>query len=256
MTTKLWVGDFAKEHALPAVRESVASLDIGYVDLILMHWPFRLTHGTAFPPPDENKLGYKPEECLETWRALEAAKGEGIVRSIGVSNFTAKKINALVAAGASVPSVNQVEMHPCLAQAALVDYCAGAGIVLTAYSPLGSPGRPERLRAADDPVPMEEKAVVDAAAAHGKSAAQVLIRWCTQRGVVCIPKSVTPSRIEANGAIFDFTLSADEMAAILALDRGSAGRLLRGGIFVKEGEDPASLWDGEPEAVEAFKAKA
>lgn len=238
-----------QEHALQAVRDSVKTLGLDYVDLILMHWPFRIKHGAAFPPAEEDRLGYTPEEALATWQELEKAKAEGIVRSIGVSNFTAKKLNELTALGASVPSVNQVEMHPCLAQQGLVDYCKARGIVLTAYSPLGSPGRPDRLRAEGDPVPMAEEVVISAGAAHGKSPAQVLIRWCTQRGVVCIPKSVTPARITSNGQIFDFTLTDEEMAAIGKLDMGSKGRLIKGGIFVRAGETIDSVFDGEPETV-------
>ena len=256
VTTKLWVGNYAEEHALPSVRESVKKLGLEYVDLVLLHNPFRLAHGAGMPLADEDKLGYKPEDVLTAWRALEKAKEEGIVRSIGVSNFTASKMAALVAGGGSAPSVNQVEMHPCLAQQGLVDYCAAVGAVVTAYSPLGSPGRPEMVRSEGDPVPMAEDVVKAAAAAHGKSPAQVLIRWCIQRGVVCIPKSVTPARIESNGAVWDFELSADEMAAISALDMGSKGRLLKGDLFAKAGQDIAALWDGEPESVIAAPPKA
>jgi diketogulonate reductase-like aldo/keto reductase len=248
VVTKVWCTEFGPEHVIPSVRTSLEKLGTGYLDAVLLHWPFQLVHGTSFPPRSEDVIGFG-EGVFKAWNELEKAKAEGLVRSIGVSNFTAKKIEALIAAGGSVPSINQVEMHPALSQPKLVEYSKRRGIVLTAYSPLGSPGRPERLRKEGAPAPLEATPVLDAAKAHGKTPAQVLIRWCIQRGVVCIPKSVTASRVVANGQVFDFHLTAEEMASIDSLNQGSEGRLISGAFFAKEGQSPADLWDGEPEAV-------
>ena len=251
VTTKLWSSEFAKGDVEAAVRASVERLGVGPVDLLLMHWPFRLKKGAGFPPEAEDRLGYSREMALETWAEMLRCRDElGLTKAVGVSNFTVKKLRDLLEGvgddESRWPAMNQVESHPALPSDALLGFCKGKGIAMTAYSPLGSPGRPDRLKKEGNPVPMEEEAVVAAAAAHGVTPAQILIRWAVQRGTCVIPKSVNEGRIAANADVFGFELSDAEMESIKAIDKGpAAGRIIDGGLFMKEGDTVESMFDGE-----------
>jgi diketogulonate reductase-like aldo/keto reductase len=161
-----------------------------YVDLYLIHWPVA-------------------GKSMESWKVLEEIYKSEKARAIGVSNFMEKHIDALLHEAKIVPAVNQVECHPHLSQQPLVDYCKKHGIVFEAWSPLGGTGG----NLLDDPV---LKKIADK---HGKSAAQVTLRWELQRDIITIPKSIHQARIIANTDIYGFELSADEMKAIDALDK-------------------------------------
>lgn len=202
ITTKLWNSDHDYDDALRACDASLARLGLDVVDLYLIHWPAPATGNFR-----------------AAWRALEHLHADGRVRSIGVSNFGIHHLEQLAAVSSTVPVVNQVELHPRFQQHELRRWCARHDIVVEAWSPLGQGGS---LLA--DPI------IVEIAAAHDRTPAQVIIRWHLQCGHVAIPKSATPSRITENFAVFDFTLVADEMERIAALDRVD-GRL---------GPEPAS----------------
>lgn len=189
VTTKLWNDDQGYDSALTACRASLERLGLDYVDLYLVHWPVR------------GKL-------QETWAAMEQILGEGLVRAIGVSNFHVHHLQLLLEYAKTVPAVNQVEFHPWLQQRELRAFCREQGIVVEAWSPLA------KGRIFDQPLLQE------IAAAHGKHPAQILIRWDLQLGVVTIPKSVHRERLAANGDVFDFTLSDDELERIADLDQG------------------------------------
>jgi 2,5-diketo-D-gluconate reductase A len=176
-----------------AFQRSLAALDIGPLDLYLIHWPI----------PDAGQF-------VSAWKEMEKFQQQGLVRTIGVSNFNIEHLEELIAATDVVPAVNQVELHPLTQQKKLREYHAQHGIVAEAWAPLGQ-GRYNL-----DSMP----AVNEAAAAHGKSQAQVILRWHIQEGTVALPKTVTPARMAENLDIFDFTLSDAEMAAIRALDTG------------------------------------
>lgn len=188
VTTKLWNADQGYETTLQGFEASRKRLQVDYVDLYLIHWPV--------------KGKYK-----ETWRALEKLYKDGFIRAIGVSNFLQHHLQDVLDDAEIRPSINQIEYHPYLTQESLRNFCAAQGIRLEAWSPL------MRGRLLDEPV------LRDMAAQHGKTPAQVVLRWDLQHGVVTIPKSVQPSRIRENANIFDFELSAAEMARIDALDR-------------------------------------
>jgi 2,5-diketo-D-gluconate reductase A len=192
ITTKLWNSDHGHDNTLRAFDESMARLGLDYLDLYLIHWPV----------PAQDKY-------LETWKAFEELFAEGRVRAIGVSNFPVDDLKRLIDGAEVVPAVNQIELHPYLAQAELRAFHALHGIATEAWSPLGQ-GR----GLLDDP------ALVPIAAKLGKSPAQVVIRWHLQLGNVVIPKSVTPARIAENLDVFGFELDTDDMAAITALDAG------------------------------------
>ncbi|MCT4787002.1 aldo/keto reductase [Exiguobacterium aestuarii] len=191
VTTKLWNEFHGFDEALQAFQDSLDRLGLEYVDLFLIHWPM----------PRFGKF-------VETYKALEQLYEEGRVRAIGVSNFEIEHLEQIIQSCSIVPAVNQVEIHPYLSQKELIAFCKRYDIQIQAWSPLMK-GREA----------LEDDTIVEIANRHGKSPAQVILRWHLQNGVAVIPKSVTPSRIKENIQVFDFTLTNEEMAAIDALNR-------------------------------------
>ncbi|HMJ34755.1 MAG TPA: aldo/keto reductase [Baekduia sp.] len=191
ITTKCFNDDHGFDQAKRALRASLDRLETDHVDLYLIHWPVPST-----------------DKYVDTWKAFVELQQEGLTRSIGVSNFQPAHLDRIIAETGVTPAVNQIELHPYFQQAGLRRDHADLGIVTEAWSPLAQ-GRV-----------LDEPAITAIAEAHGKSAGQVVIRWHLQLGNVVFPKSVTQERIEQNFDVFDFHLSADEMAAIDALDGG------------------------------------
>jgi 2,5-diketo-D-gluconate reductase A len=191
VTTKCFNDDHGYEEAGRALRASLDRLGMDFVDLYLIHWPV----------PSRDRY-------VETWKAFIDAREEGLVRSIGVSNFQRTHLERLIEETGVTPSVNQVELHPRLQQAGLRRTHADLGVITEAWSPLA------QGEVLDDPT------ITDIADAHDRTPGQVVIRWHIQLGNVVIPKSVTPERIEENFQVFDFELSGDEMNAIEQLDEG------------------------------------
>ena len=191
ITTKCFNDDHGHEQAKRALKESLNQLEMDYVDLYLIHWPV----------PSKDKY-------VETWQAFIELQKEGLVRSIGVSNFQPAHLERIIEATGVTPTVNQIELHPYLQQTGLRHEHAEHGIATEAWSPLA------QGKVLDDP------AITQIAEAHGKSPGQVVIRWHLQLGNIVIPKSVTPERIIENFDVVDFWLTPDEMSAIDALDAG------------------------------------
>jgi len=191
ITTKCFNDDHGHQQAHKAFKASLDRLEVDYVDLYLIHWPV----------PSKDKY-------VETWQAFTELQAEGVVRSIGVSNFQPAHLRRIIDETGVTPAINQVELHPLLQQAGLRREHAELGIVTEAWSPLAQGA------VLDDPV------ITEIAETHSKTAGQVVIRWHLQLGNVVIPKSVTPERIEQNFDVFDFHLSEREMAAIEELDAG------------------------------------
>ena len=193
ITTKLWNADQGTASAHTAIETSLAKLGLDYVDLYLIHWP----------TPQKNRY-------LESWLALEQIKAAGKTRSIGVSNFQVEHLEKVIAGSSTVPAVNQIELHPALAQRDVSDFARRNGIEIEAWGPLGQ-GKYNLF---------EIPEVTEAATAHEKSPAQVVIRWHLQTGNIVFPKSSTTSRIQENFDVLDFELTTDEMTAINSLDSG------------------------------------
>ncbi len=188
VTTKLWNSDHGYDRALRACDQSLVRLGLTHVDLYLVHWP----------APGRR----------ETWRAMERLLADGKARAIGVSNYTIRHLDELLGECRIAPSVNQVEFHPFLYQRALLEHCRAHRIQLQAYGPLVRGQR------------MDHPAIARVAREHGRTPAQVLVRWGIEHEVVPIPKSARPERIRENADVFGFALDAEELAALDALDEG------------------------------------
>ena len=223
ITSKLWNSFHRRKDVMPACKETLRNLHLDYLDLYLMHWGLATPKGET-EPVDENgmtKLDHVPIQ--ETWEAMQELVKEGLVRAIGISNFTVPMIVDLLSYAKIPPAVNQVELHGYLQQQRLVEFCEVHGIVPEAYSPLGRPGaEPARvfLKAPTQRL-IDDATIVEIARTHTKTPSQILIRWAIERGCVVIPKSVTPSRIQENIAVFDFTLTEEDMHAIEKLERNA-----------------------------------
>jgi diketogulonate reductase-like aldo/keto reductase len=191
LTTKCWNDDQGYERAKRACKASLERLELSHLDLYLIHWPV--------PAHDL---------YVETWKAFIELQSEGLVRSIGVSNFQPAHLERVIAETGVTPAINQVELHPYFQQAGLRREHERLGILTEAWSPLGQG------------LELQDPVIVQIARKHGKTAAQTIIRWHLQLGNVVIPKSVTPSRIQENFEVFGFELSEAEMDAIAALDAG------------------------------------
>ncbi|XP_035994031.1 glyoxal reductase isoform X2 [Fundulus heteroclitus] len=197
LTNKLWPGDYGYKAAKKACLDSCMAMGVEYFDLYLMHWP------EALKPGCSNRA-----IRAETWRALEDLYKEGICRAIGVSNFLVRHLEQLKEDCSVVPHVNQVEYHPFQQPNRLLEYCRKHWIVFEGYSPLA------KGQVLSSPV------VQQISKKHGRTSAQICIRWSIQNGVVTIPKSVTKSRIQENCQVFGFQLDEEDMAALGNLHDG------------------------------------
>jgi 2,5-diketo-D-gluconate reductase A len=193
LTTKLWNDDQGYDSTSKAFDKSLKRLGTDYVDLYLIHWP----------APTRNRY-------VDTWKALIKLQKEGRARSIGVSNFYPEHLDRLIAETGVVPVINQIELHPDFQQKSAQEAHKKLNIVTQSWSPLG------QGRLISHPV------IGEIATKHGKTPAQVIIRWHMDSGLVVIPKSITPSRIEENFKVFDFRLDAEDMASVAKLDNAGA----------------------------------
>ncbi|KAM9391685.1 aldo-keto reductase family 1 member A1-A [Pholidichthys leucotaenia] len=210
VTSKLWNTKHNPEDVEEACKASLDHLGLSYLDLYLMHWPMAFQRGKELMPRnDDGSICYSDTHYEDTWKAMECLVDKGLVKAIGLSNFNARQIDDIISMANHRPVVNQVECHPYLSQTDLLSYCRSVGICLTAYSPLGSGDRP--WATSEEPNLLEDHRLGVIAEKYQKTPAQVVLRWHIQRGVVCIPKSVTPSRIQQNLKVFDFSLSQEDM---------------------------------------------
>jgi diketogulonate reductase-like aldo/keto reductase len=210
IVTKLWISDYGHDDALVGFDACLRRLDVDYVDLFLLHQPV----------PSEF------DRTVAAYKAIEEMLAAGRARAIGVANFMEDNLENLLGQVDVVPAINQIEVHPYFSQPELRRLMAESGIATQAWSPIGGVYAygPKQTTALGDPV------VVEIAEKHGKTPAQVVLRWHIEHGFCAIPKSVKPHRIAENIDIFDLQLSSDEVAAIDALDTG-----------VRGGPDPASI---------------
>jgi D-xylose reductase len=228
ITSKLWNTYHARAQVRPAVERTLRDLRVDYLDLYLVHFPIAqefVPFEVRYPPewlfdpaaPDP-RVRFAKVPLSETWAAMEALVTAGLVRNIGVCNYNCALLRDLLSYAALAPAVLQVELHPYLTQEKLVRFCHEAGIAVTGFSPLGALSYLSLGMAKSEESVLEQAAVRAAARRHGKTPAQVVLRWGVQRGTAVVPKTGRPERLAENLALFDFELSADEMAAFSALN--------------------------------------
>ncbi len=202
--TKVWVSDYGYDATLHAFDKSAGKLGLDRIDLLILHQPM----------PRQFEL------TTEAYRALETLLDKGMVRAIGVSNFMPEHLARLSESASVAPAVNQIEVHPYFRQSTALAANAERGILSQAWSPIGGI---TFYRDGSKGSTLEDPRIVEIADAHGRTPAQVMLRWHLQQGRQVIPKSVTPSRIAENFDVFDFDLTAEQLAAVDALDTGIRG---------------------------------
>lgn len=227
MTTKIW-GTYHRQPEA-CLDESLQKLGLDYVDLVLVHWPVPLEkRGDEKIPlnPDGSRALDRDWTPEQTWEQMEKLPATGKAKAIGVSNWSVPYLERLLAKAKTVPAANQVELHPFLPQHELVKFCQSKGILMQAYSPLGSSGGPV----------LQDELVQSIAKAHSADPAQVVVSWAAQRGVVALPKSVTQSRIETNHKLI--TLTDDEMLKLNELHQqeGKSVRLVSPNVSVRQAQ--------------------
>jgi D-xylose reductase len=229
VTSKLWNTYHARQHVRPAVERTLRDLRVDYLDLYLVHFPIAQTYvpfEDRYPPEwfydptaREPRIRLAKVPLSETWTAMEALVTAGLVRNIGVCNYSCALLRDLLSYAIMAPAVLQVELHPYLTQDRLVRYAHENGIAVTGFSPLGALSYLSLGMANPEESVLEQAAVRAVAQRHGKTPAQVVLRWAIQRGTAVVTKTSRPERLAENLALFDFELSGDEMATISALNR-------------------------------------
>jgi alcohol dehydrogenase (NADP+) len=238
LTSKLWNTMHLPEDVEPALKQTLADLGCDYLDLYLIHWPVAMEKGdNSFIPLDELPIA-------QTWKAMEDCVAKGLVRDIGVSNFSVKKLKELLETCKIKPAVNQVERHPYLQQHELLEYCKEHDIVVTAYSPLGSQDRPAALKTDGETSVLDDTVIVQIAKKHHATPAQILLQWALATGTSVIPKSVSAERQQENvEAATKIVLDEIDLEQIRILDKRA--RYVDGSFWC-QGNSPytmESLWD-------------
>ncbi|MFD0975292.1 aldo/keto reductase [Salinimicrobium gaetbulicola] len=241
VTSKLWNDSHRKEEVIPALKQTLKDLQLDYLDLYLMHWPVAFKNGVSFPEKDEDYLSLEEVPIIETWNAMIEAKEQGLVKHIGVSNFSIKKLEDLMSRTNDNPEMNQVELHPFLQQDSLLEFSKKNNIHLTAYSPLGSGDRNQEMKAKNEPSLLEEPVIKKIAEKHSASPGQILIKWSVERGTAVIPKSTSKGHIIGNLESEKINLDSQDMEDIDKLDRHF--RYVTGEFFVTKKNPYENIYD-------------
>ncbi len=243
ITSKLWNNRHKKADIQPSIEITLKSLKLEYLDLYLIHWPVALKYAVNYPQNGSEMVDLKDIPLTETWQGMIALKENGLAKHIGVSNFSIKKINQLIAETGVCPEALQLELHPFLQQKKILDFANANNIALTGYCPLGSADRPANRITDGEPKLFENKTIIDIANDKGTTPAQIMLAWAVNRGTSVIPKSVNAQRLKENLAAADIELSALEMQKINDLDQHY--RYIKGDFWYLEGSGYTlkNLWD-------------
>jgi alcohol dehydrogenase (NADP+) len=245
VTSKLWNDKHHEQDVLPACEQSLKDLQLEYLDLFLVHWPFPNFHapGVSGDSRDPNARPYVHEEFMRTWRQMEKLVERGLVRHIGTSNMTVPKLKLLLRDAEIQPACNEMELHPHMQQPELFQYVVDHNIVPIGFCPIGSPTRPDRDRTDTDTVDIEDPVIAGIAERLNVHPAVVCVKWAVQRGQIPIPFSIHQREYLSNlrSTVSD-PLTEEDMAAIAQIDRNC--RLIKGQVFLwKEGQTWEDLWD-------------
>lgn len=243
ITSKVW--NDKHDAVVESCRQTLEDLQLRYLDLYLVHWPFPNYH----PPKcdvtsrQHNAVPYIHENYMKTWTQMESLVESGLVRSIGTSNMTIPKMELLLRDCKIKPVLNEMEIHPHFQQPELYNFLKENGIEVVGFSPIGSPKRPERDRTPDDTVDIEDMVIVSIARRLNVHPAVVCLVWAVQRGQITIPFSVNEDKLYSNlKGVIECKLTGQEMVQISQIDKGS--RLIKGQVFLwKTAKSWCDLWD-------------
>jgi diketogulonate reductase-like aldo/keto reductase len=245
ITSKLWNDKHAEVDVIPAFRKSLSDLQLEYLDLYLVHWPFPNFHppGCTVDSRSPNARPYEHDVFMQTWGQLEKLVDLGLVRHIGTSNMTIPKLRLLLHDARIRPAVNEMELHPHFQQSELFRFVQANGMAPIGYCPIGSPARPERDRTPEDSVDIEDPVIIEIGQRLGLHPAVVCVKWAAQRGQIPIPFSTKRSHYLANLlSVISAPLSEPDMHAIAGIDRDC--RLIKGQVFLwKDKQSWQDLWD-------------
>ncbi|MBN2860803.1 MAG: aldo/keto reductase [Sphaerochaetaceae bacterium] len=245
ITGKLWNDAHAPEHARKSFQKTLNDLRLDYLDLYLIHWPFRNHHPphASVDSRSPNATPYRHDQFMETWRVLEEFSDSGHARHIGTSNMSIAKLELLLRDARIRPSVNEMELHPHFQQRKLFDFCKANEMAVIGYSPLGSPNRPDRDKTDLDTVDMDDPVIRRIAETHNVHPAAICLKWAVANQHVPIPLSTKEKNILSNlEAVMNDPLTAEEKKEIDQIDRNC--RLIKGQVFLWEGaDDYHDLWD-------------
>lgn len=251
ITSKLWNDKHAEKDVIPACRQTLRDLQLDYLDLYLIHWPFPNHHapGVDVNSRDPHAVPYIHESFMKTWRQMETLVEMGLVRHIGTSNMTIPKLKLLLHDAKILPAANEMELHPHFQQPELFQFCLDNRLAPIGFAPIGSPTRPDRDRTPEDTVDIEDPVIVRIANRLRVHPAVICIKWAVQRGQIPIPFSIHPEQYWANlKAATTEPLTNEEMQVIAGIDKNN--RLIKGQVFLWESaKDWRDLWDLEGQIV-------
>lgn len=245
ITGKVWNDKHGAGQVLQSCKQTLADLQLDYIDAYFMHWPFANYHAPGCDGDARNpdSRPFTTESFMATWRQLEALVDLGLAKNIGMSSMTIPKLEAVLPLCRIQPTVIEMELHPCFQQPALYDYCVAKGIQPIGFCPIGSPTRPDRDKTDTDIADIAVQALVEIAKAHNVHPAVICLKWAVQRGQIPIPFSVHEAEYLSNlRCTTEDPLSAAEMAVLQTIDKNC--RLIKGQVFLWEGASGwEDLWD-------------
>jgi alcohol dehydrogenase (NADP+) len=245
ITSKLWNDKHGEGDVIPSCKKSLQDLQLDYLDLYLVHWPFPNFHapGCDVSSRSPNAKPYVHANFMKTWRQMEKLVELGLARHIGTSNVTVPKLKLILRDARVKPAVSEMELHPCFQQPALFKFCKDNGIEPVGFCPIGSPTRPDRDKTPDDTVDIEDPVIVAIAKRLGVHPAVVCVKWAVQRGQTPIPFSIYRNEYLGNlRNVVNAPLTDEEMKAIAGIDKNN--RLIKGQVFLwKDNQSWEDLWD-------------